>query len=235
MLIIKRTVRNVLSAVKTKRTAKHDKFALMNDAYKRLQQARLKAGYREATDAARAFGWNENTYRSHENGTRGLKKTVAERYSKAFRVSPAWLLTGETDPKLRNIYPIYGRVGLGQEVSLVDSDVLTLPLEYIELPFGFSLDNIGALVAVGDSQHPRVKNGEVVIYARNDLPVHELVNRECIVKLMNGPVLLKTIRKGERNRFSLESHNAPMTQDAEIEWAGEVIAIIPSGHWKKLT
>lgn len=67
----------------------------MEEPFERLQKARAKAGYVSATDAARAFGWNEITYRAHENGGRGLKPKVAEQYAKAFKVSAAWLLTGE--------------------------------------------------------------------------------------------------------------------------------------------
>lgn len=69
----------------------------MSDSAERLQSARRKAGYSDATAAARAFGWNINTYRSHENSARGLRRDVAERYAKAFRVSAAWLLTGDGD------------------------------------------------------------------------------------------------------------------------------------------
>lgn len=64
----------------------------------RLQAAREAAGYVSATDAARAFGWNETTYRAHESGRRGLKKNVAVRYAKAFRADEAWLLTGKGTP-----------------------------------------------------------------------------------------------------------------------------------------
>lgn len=67
----------------------------MEEPFERLQKARAKAGYESATDAARAFGWNEITYRAHENGGRGLKPKVAEQYAKAFKVSAGWLLTGD--------------------------------------------------------------------------------------------------------------------------------------------
>ncbi len=42
------------------------------------------------------FGWNYDTYAQHENGTRGIGR-AADRYAAAFRVSEAWLLTGEGD------------------------------------------------------------------------------------------------------------------------------------------
>ena len=62
----------------------------------RLKQARLDAGYDTAVHAAEAFGWNINTYKSHEAGIRGIRSDVAQRYAKAFRVSAGWILTGET-------------------------------------------------------------------------------------------------------------------------------------------
>jgi hypothetical protein len=54
--------------------------------------------------AAKHFGWNENTYKSHENGVRqgeGLKLKHAERYARAFGVDIAWLMTGRGTPFAR--------------------------------------------------------------------------------------------------------------------------------------
>lgn len=51
--------------------------------------------------AAKAFGWPENTYKSHEQGERGsqgLKAKVAEKYAKAFKVSVQWLQHGTGSP-----------------------------------------------------------------------------------------------------------------------------------------
>lgn len=60
----------------------------------RLRAARLRAGYGKAVDAARAFGWEPPTYHAHENGTRGLTARAAEKYARAYRVQPSWLLFG---------------------------------------------------------------------------------------------------------------------------------------------
>ena len=64
------------------------------EIHDRLRRARNDAGYVTAKDAADAFGWNEVTYRSHEAGDRGIRKSVAERYARAFRVSFEWLYLG---------------------------------------------------------------------------------------------------------------------------------------------
>lgn len=54
--------------------------------------------------AARFFGWNENTYKSHEQGERqskGMKFEHAEKYARALNVTIEWLLIGRGHPLAR--------------------------------------------------------------------------------------------------------------------------------------
>lgn len=74
----------------------------MNTISERLSWARAQAGFKSATDAARHYGWNENTYRSHENGAREPKREVAQQYAKAFKVSFDWLFLGTGQAKTDN-------------------------------------------------------------------------------------------------------------------------------------
>jgi DNA-binding XRE family transcriptional regulator len=71
-------------------------YRMLNEPCDRLREARARAGLRNYSAAAKKYGWNENTYKSHENGTRGITKTAAMRYAKAFHVSAGWILTNET-------------------------------------------------------------------------------------------------------------------------------------------
>ena len=64
----------------------------MDQKAERLREARIKAGYDSATDAAEAFGWGVAGYRHHENGTRSYGPDKAKQYGRAFRVKPGWLL-----------------------------------------------------------------------------------------------------------------------------------------------
>lgn len=64
----------------------------------RLRQARLRAGFDDATKAAAHFGWKYPTYSSHENGHRGIKDKDVEKYAAALNVSPEWLHYGEKAP-----------------------------------------------------------------------------------------------------------------------------------------
>ncbi len=65
----------------------------------RLIFARKLAGYETATAAAAAMGVPEGTYLGHENGSRGIRKHVAERYAAFFKVKKGWMLTGEGEPR----------------------------------------------------------------------------------------------------------------------------------------
>ena len=71
------------------------------DRAARLEEARKRAGFKLAVDAAKAFGWNENTYRSHENGHRGMRFDVLDRYAKAFKINAMDIWNGaQTAPTL---------------------------------------------------------------------------------------------------------------------------------------
>jgi hypothetical protein len=73
----------------------------LNTQAGRLRWARELAGYTSIRSAAIAFGFNENTYKSHEQGIRGaegLKQKHVKKYARAFRISEAWLATGKGDP-----------------------------------------------------------------------------------------------------------------------------------------
>jgi DNA-binding XRE family transcriptional regulator len=82
----------------------------LDEPDERLVWARERAGYKTATDAARRFHWNENTYRSHENGQRGISKKAAAKYARAFKMPVEWLLFGEgamiapVDPELISLW-----------------------------------------------------------------------------------------------------------------------------------
>lgn len=61
----------------------------------RLREARINAGFTSTAEAARRFGWNENTYKSHENGKRGIPRRSVERYARYFKVDPEWIMFGD--------------------------------------------------------------------------------------------------------------------------------------------
>lgn len=65
---------------------------IMSDAAERLRALRIKKGFANPIDAARAYGWNEHTYKAHENGLRGIRIDAARKYAAAYGSTPAHIL-----------------------------------------------------------------------------------------------------------------------------------------------
>lgn len=86
------TIRRVSRKVNTPRIDKGAISRRMDEKAERLREARIKAGFDSATEAAEAFGWGVAGYRHHENGTRSYGADKAKQYGRAFKVKPGWLL-----------------------------------------------------------------------------------------------------------------------------------------------
>jgi transcriptional regulator with XRE-family HTH domain len=82
----------------------------------------------------------------------------------------------------------------------------------------------------GDSLVPVAEDGWKLIYTgAQTILEDEVLNRLCVVHLVDGRTLVKRVIRGsEPQRYHLVSTNAPMIENAEVEWAAPVKAIIPS-------
>lgn len=91
----------------------------MKEASDRLRELRIKKGFGSPSEAARAFGWNEHTYKSHENGIRGIRLPAARKYAAAYGSTPAYILTGSDGhgaaPSINQVIevPLLGTVSAG--------------------------------------------------------------------------------------------------------------------------
>jgi len=72
----------------------------MSDAAERLRALRIKKGFANPIDAARAYGWNEHTYKAHENGIRGIRPDAARKYASAYQ-DQVQLSSGTDDELVR--------------------------------------------------------------------------------------------------------------------------------------
>jgi transcriptional regulator with XRE-family HTH domain len=130
------------------------------------------------------------------------------------------------------IASIVGIVGLGEQIEWAGSN--DMPLGEVELPFPVR-EGCVALEAKGDSQFPRVRNGEILIVKFNGLVPDEVIGQEVVVRLADGTYLMKTIRRGyEAGRYNLESHNAPLRENVQIDQIATIVAIIPATQYRKL-
>jgi SOS-response transcriptional repressor LexA len=64
----------------------------MSEPADRLRALRIKKGFSTAKDAAKAYGWSEHTYKSHENATRGIRPDAARKYAAAYGSTAAYIL-----------------------------------------------------------------------------------------------------------------------------------------------
>lgn len=200
------------------------------DFAQRLEKARIARGFESARAASEYFGWKYDTYAQHENGTRGITR-AAEKYAKAFRVSEAWLLTGEgigPDGEVREAtVPVMGFLGAGAEVEPDFEQVPPEGLFDITVPF----DLPGELIAFevrGDSMRPVYRNGHIIIvYREQRRPLEYFYGQEAAVRTSDGRRFIKTIMRGVEDTVTLSSWNADPIEGQRLDWIGEIFATLP--------
>lgn len=183
----------------------------------RLESARERRGFSSARAAAEYFGWKYDSYVQHERGERGIKK-VAKRYAKAFRVSEAWLLTGEG---AETEVDVVGIVGAGGEVAYdtaIDGERDTVPR-----PSGAPPDAVAVEIR-GDSLGPGFDRW-YAIYARREDPITAaLINQLCVVGTADGRTLIKWVRLG-REGYNLQSGTGAIEENVNLAWGARVLTI----------
>lgn len=199
----------------------------MEEPFKRLQQARAKAGFATPTEAANAYGWKEVTYLSHENGTRGLRPAVAQRYAKAFKVPAEWLLYGKSKPTGRperpRQVPLVGHVSAGSEAYFWPAG----ELGEVDAPDGATESTVA--VEIRGESLGSIFDRWLVFYDDVRRPVtNDLIGRLCVVGLADGRVLIKKIQRSRaKGLYHLISNTEGPILDASIEWAAKVKNMVP--------
>jgi phage repressor protein C with HTH and peptisase S24 domain len=79
----------------------------------------------------------------------------------------------------------------------------------------------------GDTMLPAYKAGTVIIcYGEQKRPLQEFYGEEAVVQTNDSSRSLKTITRGA-DGVNLMSLNAAMIENVQIEWIGEIFAILP--------
>lgn len=132
-------------------------------------------------------------------------------------------ITGLTAPKEIQV-PLKGRVGAGAIIEAIDNG----DQEYVEAP-AESKPNTVAVEVAGDSMFPAYEAGTLLYYSKL-LPPAELINRRCVVQLVDQRIFVKVLRKGDYDgTWTLQSLNPTVADitNIEVEWAAPIDWIKP--------
>lgn len=203
------------------------KFAAMDlqGIIKRIDE-RLEATSQTAAGASKAAELSEdairNIRRAAKDDTRsGVSTNTIDKLAPVLKASVNWLLTGEGEPKKRQVQKV-GYVGAGQAIVPFEAD----ESEWVEAPPEVTPDTVAVEVR-GPSMLPAFDDGYLLYYSQK-LPPAEMVNKRCVVQLANGSMLVKTLRRGNSaGLWNLGSLNAYDIEDQVVEWAAPIDWIKP--------
>jgi SOS-response transcriptional repressor LexA len=135
----------------------------------------------------------------------------------------------EHERAARTVVPIMGRIGAG---ALIEPDHEQVPVDgfdQVELPLLLSNELIGFKVE-GNSMLPKYDHGDIIVVHREQVrSTASLVGEQAAVRTYDGKRYLKVLMPGPKpHTYNLESFNARTIIGAHIQWASEIVAIIPS-------
>jgi hypothetical protein len=208
----------------------------MGERHDRLRQARLAAGFDRASDAAARFGWNENTYKSNENGNAPFSFRKAKDYAEAFGVRAEWLYdaTGPVQAEAEPMVRIIGRVGADTEGTVIQTAGQE-GFDTAPVPPGGAATAV-ALEVVGHSMRAVAEDGSLIYFEdQRNPPTPDMLGYYCIVETEDGRVLFKRLLRGsEPGLYMLESQVGPPIEDIRLRWAAEPTAIIPPKQARRI-
>lgn len=155
----------------------------MMEKNERLRAAREQAGYKYASDAAKALTVHPSTYRAHENGQNDFDLEEATFYAKKFNVDPLWIMTGKaisegaaSVDQPAEVYSPNAKIGdrvvgygpkikvYGRAVGGVDGEFDmngSVLYETMAPPVLSDVRGAYGVQVAGDSMSPRYEDGEV--------------------------------------------------------------------------
>jgi transcriptional regulator with XRE-family HTH domain len=185
---------------------------------------------RSQTWLGEQVGIKQQSIHSIETGDAG-KTAFLVQIARALNYNPNWLLTGEGEPENipsdDGMCPIVGYIGAGAQIFPYDDHAQGEGFGMVPKPPHFVGDCVAVAIR-GNSMRP-LKEGWLVFYRRDSDGVpDECLNELCVVKIADGPTLVKDLRRGRKpGRYRLDSWNADPMEDVVLEWAALVIDIRP--------
>ena len=190
----------------------------------RIKGLRKQQGLTQQEFAAK-LGVTQPTVHRWEKGAFTPDDTMLEVLSEMADVPTAVFRYGEVRAGRRMI-PVAGYVGAGGEVSMFNDQPGGDGAEEVEAPPDSGLYMVAVRVR-GDVMLPAYADGDILFYGRDPglggVDTTTCVGRDCVVKLVNGPALVKRVALGGgRNTYLLMSFVAEPIVNVRLEWASPV-------------
>jgi hypothetical protein len=157
-----------------------------------------------------------------EKNNRRVTWDWATRLADALDYDPAYLMFGGNPAMV----PVIGRVDTAGCISQLANSA---PHNQVVCPRGMNPRTTAALQMDGDGLSPLAARGWYLFLDQTpSRPGDQAVGRWCMVRLRgDGTQLLRSVRKApSAGRFNLMSASGQLTEDADLEWASPVRAIV---------
>lgn len=215
----------------------YDMSDAIDSPHERLAWARVRAGFADKADFARAVGVNPTTYRAYENGQNGFAKFAAQ-FAKKLGVTAEWLLDGgptpagaaptrEPDvPPARLATEDDGTVELQRlDLSLsmgpgtliddyVEAEPVRFDPSFLRLITRAPYHRLKLVTGIGDSMYPTLNWGDTIMIDTTD---RALAKQDAIYWIsVYGASGLKRLRAIGKGRVLVVSDN-PSVPDQEVD------------------
>lgn len=171
-------------------------------------------------EVAGALNTSASVVHRHELVPNAVDWKWAMAYARLYDVDPADVMFGGERPRV----PIVGYIGAGAEILPIDDFPKGQGLDEVPCPSGLNPQRTVAAIVRGSSMEPAIPDGWRVFYSRDpEQDVAGVVGKLCVVKIADGPTMLKQVRRGATTgRFNLISTNAALLEDQALDWASPV-------------
>jgi len=191
---------------------------------RRLTEARIKAGFMSAAEAAREIGISVTTYQHHENGRRVISPRIAALYAKAFNTTAAHIMFG-SELLRETCVAIVGHIVERGMIVAVETD------ETVPVPEGIAnVSNLKALRVETRDCWPAYQPGDAVFYDPGDLrrPVHGdvVVGQDCVVMTPLGTLMVRHVQSWSDGKAVLMAYKDGHEESVRILAASPVRIVV---------
>lgn len=204
------------------------------EAFMRWMEGRGLKTKRVAIDA----GVPQSTLASFVQGvSQSLKGETEEKIASHYDTTVDAIFAGAINSKSARrpqLVPIIGRVGAdasGQVILTTGHDT------WDQAPVAPGVTSKAvALEVSGHSMHTFAEDGALIYFEeQKTAPDPEMLGYPCVVETEDGRVLVKRLLRGSApGLFDLESIVGPTIRDVRLNWAAEILAIVPPRQARRI-